>query len=64
MQNLLNQVYGRRPMIAPGSGSGGFGNPFGQAASAGQSGQASTPVAATPNDYIPFGWSGLPPLLR
>lgn len=64
MQNLLNQVYGRRPMSAPGDGSGGFGNPFGQATSAGQPGQASTPAAATRDDYIPFGWAGLPPLLR
>jgi hypothetical protein len=64
MQNLLNQVYGRRPMIAPGDGNDGFGNPFGQATSAGQPGQASTPAAATRDDYIPFGWAGLPPLLR
>jgi hypothetical protein len=64
MQNLLNQLYGRRPTIAPGDGNDGFGNPFGKAASAGQPGQASTPAAATPDDYIPFGWSGLPPLLR
>jgi hypothetical protein len=64
MQNLLNQLYGRRSMIAPGSGSGGFGNPFDQVTSAGEPGQALPPAAATPDDYIPFGWSGLPPLLR
>jgi hypothetical protein len=46
MQNLLNQVYDRRSMIAPGDGSGVFGNQFGQTTSAGQSGQASTPAAA------------------
>jgi hypothetical protein len=64
MQNLLNQVYGRRPMISSGDSSGAFGNQFGQTTSAGQLGQASTPAAATPDNYIPFGWAGLPPLLR
>jgi hypothetical protein len=64
MQNLLSQVYGRRSMIAPGDGTGGFGNQFDQAISGGQPGQAAAPAAAPPNDYIPFGWSGLPPLLR
>jgi hypothetical protein len=60
MQNLLNQVYGRRPVIAPSDGN----DSFGQTISAGQPGQASTPAAATPDNYIPFGWAGLPPLLR
>jgi hypothetical protein len=64
MQNLLNQIYGRRPMISSGDGSGGFGNQFGQAAPTGRPGQASASAAATPDDYIPFGWSGLPPLRR
>jgi hypothetical protein len=64
MQNLLNQVYDRRSMTAPGDGSGVFGNQFGQAISGGQPGQTPTPAAAPPNDYIPFGWTGLPPLLR
>ena len=64
MQNLLNQVYGRRPMTAPGDGNDGFGNQFGQAISGEQPGQTPTPVAAPPNDYIPFGWAGLPPLFR
>jgi hypothetical protein len=61
MQNLLNQVYGRRSMIAPGDGNGVFGNQLGVATSAGQ---PSTPAAATLDDYIPFGWAGLPPLFR
>jgi hypothetical protein len=64
MQNLLNQVYDRRSMIAPGDGSGVFGNQFGQAISGGQPGQTPTPAAAISNDYIPFGWAGLPPLFR
>jgi murein DD-endopeptidase MepM/ murein hydrolase activator NlpD len=64
MQSLLNQVYDRRSMTAPGDGNGGFGNQFGQAISGGQPGQTPTPAAAPPNDYIPFGWTGLPPLLR
>jgi hypothetical protein len=64
MQSLLNQVYDRRSMTAPGDGNGGFGNQFGQTTSAGQSGQASTPAAATSDNYLPFGWAGLPPLLR
>jgi hypothetical protein len=64
MQNLLNQLYGRRSMIAQGDGNNGVGNPFGQAISVARPGQASTPAAASPDDYIPFGWAGLPPLLR
>jgi hypothetical protein len=64
MQALLNQLYGRRSMIAPDDSSGGFGNPFGQAASAVQPDQASTPTAATPGSYLPFGWAGLQTLLR
>jgi hypothetical protein len=61
MQNLLNQVYDRRSMIAPSDGDGVFGNQLGVATSAGQ---PSTPAAATLDDYIPFGWAGLPPLFR
>jgi hypothetical protein len=64
MQNLLNQLYGRRPMKAPGDASGGFGNQVGQTMSAGRPGQAPLPAAATPDDHPPFGWAGLPPLLR
>jgi hypothetical protein len=63
MRDLLNQLYGRRAMIAPGDDSGGFGSKAGQDSSANQPDQASTP-AATPDTYIPFGWSGLPALLR
>jgi hypothetical protein len=51
-------------MIASGDDSGRFGNPFGQATSADQRDQASTPGAAAPDGYLPFGWSGLQALLR
>ena len=34
MKGLLNQLYGRRSMIAPGDDRGSFGNKFGQATSA------------------------------
>jgi hypothetical protein len=65
MQNLLNQLYGRRrSMNAPGDGSDSLGNQFGQTPPAGQSGQPSTPAAASPDNYLPFGWAGLPALPR
>jgi hypothetical protein len=60
MQNLLNQVYNRRSMIAPGDGNDGFGSQFGQATPAGLLGNASTRAAATPDNYFPFGEAGLP----
>jgi hypothetical protein len=63
MMDLLNQLYGRRSMIMPGDDSGGFGRKAGQGSPADQLDQASTP-AATPDTYIPFGWSGLPRFLR
>jgi hypothetical protein len=63
MKDLLNQLYGRRAMIAPVDDSGGFGSKAGQGPLPDQPDQASTP-AATPDTYIPFGWSGLPALLR
>jgi hypothetical protein len=62
MQELLNQLYGRRSAIAPDDDSGGFGNKSGQFPSADQPDQA--PMPAMPGTYLPFGWSGLPPLLR
>ena len=64
MKEILNQYFGRRSVIAPGDGSGGFGNQFGQATSADQPDQASMPAAAAPNNYLPFGWAGLQALRR
>jgi hypothetical protein len=63
MQGLLNQLYGRRSMVAPDAG-GGFGGRIGAASSDGQPGPALTPSAATPGTYLPFGWAGLPALQR
>jgi hypothetical protein len=60
MQDLLNQLHGRRSMIASGDDVGGFGIRAGQGFLADQPDPASTP-AATPDTYIPFAWSGLPP---
>lgn len=62
MQGLLNQLYGRRSMVAPDAG-GGIGSKIGAETSEDQPGQASTP-AATPDSYPPFGWAGLPALRR
>jgi hypothetical protein len=63
MQELLNQLYGRRSTISPGD-SGGFGNEDGRDASNYQPGQAPTASAATPDTDLPFGWAGLPALQR
>jgi len=63
MQDLLNQLYGRRPMIAPGDDEDGFTGNAGRGPLAGLE-QASTQRAATPDAYLPFGWAGLLPLLR
>jgi hypothetical protein len=63
MQQLLNQLYGSRSAIASGSGGSGFGRTVGQDITTGQPDQTSMPTA-TPDNYLPFGWSGLPPLLR
>jgi hypothetical protein len=63
MQGLLNQLYSRRSMVAPDAG-GGFGGQIGAETSDDQPGQASTPAAATPGTYLPFGWAGLPALQR
>jgi hypothetical protein len=64
MQELLNQLYGRRSVIAPGDDNGGFGNEAGQGFPADQPGQAPAPTAASADTYLPFGWAGLPPLQR
>jgi pyruvate/2-oxoglutarate dehydrogenase complex dihydrolipoamide acyltransferase (E2) component len=64
MQGLLNQLYGRRSMIAPGDASGGFGNGADRATSADQPAQVLTPAATAPENYLPFGWYGLQALLR
>jgi hypothetical protein len=64
MQDILNQCFGRRSMIAPGGDGGRLGNQFGQATLADQPGQASTPITATQGNYLPFGWAGLTALLR
>jgi hypothetical protein len=63
MKGLLNQLYGRRSMIASGAG-GGFGSKIGADTSDDQAGRAATPAAATPDSYLPFGWAGLPALQR
>ena len=63
MQDILNQYYGRRP-IAPGDDSWAAYNRASQDSPADQPAQAWTPVAATPKNYLPFGWSGLQALLR
>ena len=64
MQNLLNQLYGRRPMSAPDADENGFTGNDGRGLRADRPEQASTQRAATPDTYLPFGWSGLPTLLR
>jgi hypothetical protein len=64
MQDLLNQLYGRRSMIAPGDDSGRFGNGADRSTPADQPAQALTPAAIAPENYLPFGWSGLQALLR
>jgi hypothetical protein len=64
MQDLLNQYYGWRSMIAPGDNNWGIYNRATQAGPADQPDQASTPGAAMPANYLPFGWAGLPALLR
>jgi hypothetical protein len=64
MQGLLNQLYGRRSMIAPGDDSWGIYNRATQGSPADQPDQASTPGTATPENYLPFGWAGLQALLR
>jgi hypothetical protein len=63
MQDLLNQYYGRRSMNAP-DDSGAFINRTSQGSSANQPDQASTPGGAMPENYLPFGWTGLPVVLR
>jgi hypothetical protein len=63
MKDLLNRLYGRRSMVASDAG-GGFGSKIGADTSDDQPGQASTPAAATPGTYLPFGWAGLPALQR
>jgi hypothetical protein len=63
MQDLLNQYYGRRP-IAPSTDSWAAYNRATQGGPVDQPDQASTPATATPKNYIPFGWAGLPALLR
>jgi hypothetical protein len=63
MRGLLNQLYGRRSMVASDAG-GGFGGQIGAETLDDQPGQAPTPSAATPDSYLPFGWAGLPALRR
>jgi murein DD-endopeptidase MepM/ murein hydrolase activator NlpD len=63
MQDILNQYYGRRS-ITPGNDSRAAYNRAMQGSPAAQPDQASMPAAATPENYIPFGWAGLPALLR
>jgi hypothetical protein len=64
MQDLLNQHYGGRSMVSPGGDSAAFYNRAGRGSAAAQLDQTSMPAAATPDNYIPFGWAGLPALLR
>jgi hypothetical protein len=64
MKNLLNRYYGRPPVIPPGGNGGGFGNRIGRFPSVDQPDQAPTQATAIPGTYLPFGWSGLPPLFR
>jgi hypothetical protein len=59
MQDLLNQLYGRRSMIAPGDESWGVYNRATQSGPADQPAQVLTPAAIAPENYLPFGWSGL-----
>jgi hypothetical protein len=63
MQDILSQYYGRRS-IAPGNDSWAAYNRATQAGPADPPDQVSTPGAATPANYLPFGWAGLPALLR
>jgi hypothetical protein len=63
MQQLLNQLYGGRSAIAPGSGGSSFGRTVGRDITTGQPDQTSMPTR-TPDNYLRFGWSGLPPLRR
>jgi hypothetical protein len=63
MQQLLNQLYGGRSAIASGSGGSGFGRTVGRDITTDQPDQTSMPTR-TPDNYLPFGWSGLPPLRR
>jgi hypothetical protein len=63
MRNLLNQLCGRRSMVASDAG-GGFGGQIGADTSDDQPGPAPTPSEATPDSYPPFGWAGLPALRR
>jgi hypothetical protein len=64
MRDLLNQLYGRRPMIAPDANEDGFTGNAGRGPLADQPEQATTQRAATPDTYLPFGWAGLPPFQR
>jgi hypothetical protein len=64
MQDLLNQYYGRGSAIASGVGGGGFYDRSGRAIPTDQPEQTSMPAAATPDNYLPFGWAGLQALLR
>jgi hypothetical protein len=63
MQDILNQYYGRRS-VAPGDDRWTAYHRAIQGSPAAQPDQASMPPAATPENYIPFGWAGLPALLR
>jgi hypothetical protein len=63
MQDLLNQIYGRRSRVGPGGDSEAFYGRAGRAGAAAQPDQASM-AAATPQIHPPFGWAGLPALLR
>jgi murein DD-endopeptidase MepM/ murein hydrolase activator NlpD len=62
MRDLLNQYYGRRSTIAPDDN--GTLYRVSQGSSANQPDQASTPGGAMPGNYLPFGWTGLPAVLR
>ena len=64
MQDLLNQLYGRRSTTAAGQDRASIYDRATQASPADQSDQASPPRAAAPENYLPFGWAGLPALLR
>ena len=64
MKDLLNRLYGRRPMITFGDDSPALYKKASQLSLADQPDQASTPAAPMPENYLPFGWAGLPALLR
>ena len=64
MRDLLNRLYGHGPMATANGNSGGLASTARRGLFADGPDQASTRNAAAADSPPPFGWAGLPALLR